>query len=235
MDEVVEAKVEEEKFSTFQLILIGLIVLLFAFNQYQLYKIPSGAIGRIVLSGDPMKDAIAIVIPTGTPKVYGNELGVSFDVPIESIEVLSTLDPAYGSKKIQLSGAELQRYIKIGTIPTIACEFCCGAKTLVTSAGKPTCGCEHSWAMRGLLAYLIQDHPEMSDDEIIVELARWKGLFFPKDMVNRFLQETQSGKYTADIAALLSVVDKDKLNLEALDTLSAPSNLQNLPQMVGGC
>jgi hypothetical protein len=33
--------------------------------------------------------------------------------------------------------------------------------------------------MRGLTKYLIKYHPEMSDEEIFEEIAKWKVLFFP--------------------------------------------------------
>jgi cytochrome c-type biogenesis protein CcmH/NrfF len=46
-------------------------------------------------------------------------------------------------------------------------------------AGGSACGCAHSFAMRGLAKYLVTEHPEMSDEEILSEIGKWKVLFFP--------------------------------------------------------
>ena len=196
---------------------------------------------NLALTGDPMQDAMAIVIPRGTP-FYGEGLAVSFDDPIRSLETIAQLDPAYGRNKVQLSEQEWARYITILTTPTITCEYCCGVKTAVTNEGRPTCGCKHSWAIRGLAAYLIKNYPELSNDEIMRELARWKSLFFPKQMIERYIQETQTGQYTPDIASLLLDVDEDKLEELKQTMVSQPesngntvSDIQNLPNMVGGC
>ena len=121
------------------------------------------------------------IIPTGTPAVYGEELGIKYDdVSVNdprkadaAIGVLGNLD-----NSISLSGEDLQRYINIGS--QISCEYCCGAKAIIFSDGKPACGCAHSYAMRGLAKYLIKNHgSEFSDDEILEEMGKWKVLFFP--------------------------------------------------------
>ena len=65
--------------------------------------------------------------------------------------------------------------------------------------------------MRGLAAYLIKNYPQLSDDEIKLEVVKWKGLFFPKQMIQRYIEETQTGQYTPDIAALLPEIDDEKL------------------------
>ena len=51
------------------------------------------------------------------------------------------------------------------------------------SNGQAACGCAHSYAMRGLAKYLLTKHPEMTNDEILNELGKWKTLFFP-DSIN---------------------------------------------------
>ena len=87
--------------------------------------------------------------------------------------ILENLD-----NSITFSGDDLQRYVKIGSM--IACEYCCGATTLVFSNGQPACGCAHSYAMRGVAKYLIKNHgTEYTDDQILEELGKWKVLFFP--------------------------------------------------------
>lgn len=236
----------------------ALVALIILFNQMQISQASalvglgngnglafksSSANTPLALTGNPTQDAMAIVIPRGTP-FYGEALGVSFEDPIRSLEIIAQLDPSYGRSKVQLTTQEEKaRYIDILTTPTITCEYCCGVKTAVTQDGRPTCGCKHSWAMRGLTAYLIKNHPQLSDDEIKKEVIRWKGLFFPKQMIQRYVEETQTGQYTPDIAALLLDVDEKKLNEMKQSIASgegaqgnvAASSINNLPSMVGGC
>lgn len=128
------------------------------------------------------------VIPTGVPAIYGAELGISFDKAAESIAPMSNID-----KTVTLQGDELQRYVSIAS--QTACEYCCGATTLVTPSGEPACGCEHSYAMRGLIKYLIQNHADWSDDAILKAANDWKAVFFPKETVNKALKlkAVQSG------------------------------------------
>lgn len=160
-----------------------------------------------MLTGDAVNDAIAIAIPTGVPDIYGKELGVSFDTPVESMAMLESIDR--GNRKITLTGNDLQRYVKIASMT--ACEYCCGATTLVFKDGRAACGCAHSAAMRGLIAYMIKNHPDTSDDKILEEANRWKALFFPKQSVQKVLDaQAKSGKLDA-------------------------SALNQIPQMVGGC
>ena len=237
--------------------IVALIAVLIIFNQVQISQasaligLSSGSLTLktsstktpVALTGDPTQDAIAIVIPRGTP-FYGEALGVSFDDPIRSLEIIAQLDPSYGRSKVQLSQEEKTRYIKIGTTPTVACEFCCGATTLVFKDGRPACGCKHSWAMRGLTAYLVKNYPQLSDEEITKEVIEWKGLFFPKQMIQRYVQETQTGQYTPDIAALLLDVDEEKLKKMKAAVASSgnqqgsgdtAASISDLPSMVGGC
>ena len=236
---------------------VALVAVLILFNQVQISQ-ASALAGlsspltfksfssktSLALTGDPSKDAFTVVIPRGVP-FYGEELGVSFEDPIKSLETIANLDPAYGRNKVQLDAAQKQRYISILTTPTITCEFCCGVKTAVTKTGEPACGCKHVWAIRGLAAYLIVNYPTLSDDEIKREVMKWKGLFFPKQMIQRYVQEVQSGQYTPDIAALLLSVDESKIKSAKTpsasgsntDTSAQPTSadINSLPDMVGGC
>lgn len=236
--------------------MVALAAVLILFNQVQISQASSlmsfksgltfksaSAKTPVALTGDPTKDAMAIIIPRGTP-FYGESLGVSFDDPIRSLEIIAQLDPAYGRNKVQLTAEERNRYIRIDTTPTITCEFCCGVKTAVTKDGSPTCGCKHSWAIRGLTAYLVKNYPQLSDDEIKKEVVKWKGLFFPKQMIQRYIQETQAGQYTPDIASLLLDVDEKKLKgmkspVASQDNAKSSGNtaasVNDLPSMVGGC
>ncbi len=119
--------------------------------------------------------------PKGIPPTYGAELGISFDDvsandPAKAdatIRKLATID-----QSVTLSGDQLNRYIKITN--QISCEYCCGVPAITDDKGNAACGCAHSYAMRGLGKYLIQKHgSELSDDQILEELGKWKALFFP--------------------------------------------------------
>lgn len=158
------------------------------------------------LTGSSLQSITEKVIPTGTPE-YGDEIGVSYDEPEESLSVLASYDVSIPTSS--LSTDELARYINIGT--QISCEFCCSVPAIITQTGQAACGCEHSIAMRGLAKYLIQNHPEYSDAEVLEELTKWKALFFPRQMIQREIQlQVQSGQIDASI-------------------------LDQLPDMVGDC
>lgn len=189
----------------------------------------------VELSGDITQDAIKLVISSGIPNIYGSELGVSFDFDKvqDSMNVLSQFDPTYGQKKITLAGDNLKRYVDIGL--KISCEYCCGAKSIIFQDGQAACGCAHSQAMRGLAAYLIQNHgQEYSNDEILRELARWKGMYFPKQMIQKLTSQFQNGNYTPDIAALILGLKLPNYG-QGSKSAPLPSDVENLPSMVGGC
>ncbi|PIN85111.1 MAG: hypothetical protein COV47_03840 [Candidatus Diapherotrites archaeon CG11_big_fil_rev_8_21_14_0_20_37_9] len=153
-------------------------------------------------------------LPKGTPRVYGDQLGVSFDKPVESLQILSALDgDLYENGVIKfadLSEQEQQDYIKIGM--SISCEYCCGAKYITAPNGQPACGCAHSAAMRGLAKYLVKYHRgEFTNDEILQELTLWKTMFFPKQMYQKAIEFQSAG------------------------TTGIPKALDQVPDMVGGC
>ncbi len=154
------------------------------------------------------------VIPRGTPAIYGDELKVSFDQPVEGMNALAKLDgdlfPDGQLKFADLAPNEQARYIKVGSM--IACEYCCGAKTLVLSNGKPACGCAHSAAMRGLAMYLLKNHAsEYTNEQLLQEMSNWKALFFPKQTIQKAMKLQAQGQG----------VNANSLN--------------QLPDMVGGC
>jgi|SRR3989338_2002591 len=158
-----------------------LIAMIFitAFNIFQIKQIV-GEGSSFGFSADS-KIAVNNVLPNGIPRIYGTELGVSFDdVSITDpqkadiiIKKVAALD-----NRIQLTSTEMQRYIPIAS--QISCEYCCGAEALIDRNGRAACGCAHSYAMRGLAKYLIQNHPnDFTDDQILEEMGKWKTLFFP--------------------------------------------------------
>lgn len=168
--------------------MIGLLifaVILLGVNALQMTGFKFGGAKTNVVGPVPIDDPISLegidVLPKGVPKIYGKELGVAYDAVSsanaqkadDTIKKLGVLD-----EKITLSGNDLKRYIAIAG--RISCEYCCGVDSIINKDGAAACGCAHSFAMRGLAKYLIQNHPkEFTDDEILSELGKWKTLFFP--------------------------------------------------------
>ncbi len=227
-----------------QKIAVGLIVLLLLNNQAMALQLGRQMLGiepgaPVELSGDFAQDISALVIPQSLP-FYGPELGLDFsnlNAINTSIRKMGVMAPQQGSTPLELTETEMQRYVAIGTEPTITCEFCCGVKTLVRKDGSPTCGCAHSIAMRGTAAYLIQNYPEMSNADISYELVRQKGLYFPKQMQQRLAEQLagDTTDFTPDISYLtqnLSATELGDLQSKAQGSGFQPSDS---PGMVGGC
>lgn len=212
-------------------VMVAAVTVLLLLNQWQIMALSDsgGAQSKgtklsVKLSGDTVQDAIKAVIPTGTPE-YGLELGVSFDDPINSLNTLAKLSTQIPTDS--LTPEEKQRYININT--KISCEFCCGVSANVDSTGRNLCGCSHAHSFSGLSKYLIKNHPgEWTDDEILLELTRWKSLYYPKNMVEKAVAALENGLELTP--AVLN--DRDLLKkVSAGDTTS----IGELPTMVGGC
>ena len=154
---------------------------LFLFNQWHMMAIHSLLPNALAAGWDSGGMPVATsgvatdVLPHGVPAQYGAVLGVSFDDAAAAMPILQKFDSESGT--ITLTSALQQRYIAIAS--RTACEFCCGATTLVFTDGKPACGCAHSGAMRGVARYLLQNYPQMTDTQILAEVNRWKAAFFP--------------------------------------------------------
>lgn len=243
-----DGKHEQHK-GTDSLILYAVIFVAFAllaFNQYMIFQISgsldnakaSSASNQLGLGGGlsggsggavalSQEEVLNKIIPRGVPRVYGPELGVSFEDPVGSLPKLAALD-----KSITLSGEKLERYIKVGL--QISCEYCCGAEAIIFKNGEAACGCQHSYAMRGLAKYLLQNHAsEFSDAEILAELGKWKTLFFPKQILQKALV-FQSKGMALDVTDLTS---NKYRGFEKQQTTQggAAGGASNLPNMVGGC
>jgi len=152
------------------------------------------------------EDAIAVMIPTGTPD-YGAAMGVSFDDPVNSLQLME--NGYYALKEqAQADAAVWDRYLSLATEPRgISCEFCCGVGAIgVTADGTLRCGCAHNPAAHAVALWLIMN-TDYSDAEVLREVYKWKALWFPKDMVGLALE--------------IAGGDTDVL--------------QDLPGMVGGC
>lgn len=171
--------------NTNKLIMGLLIATLFmvAFNSYKIGQLEDISIPTV--TGGIATTAVSDIIPAGVPKIYGQELQVSFDdiSPNDPYNADSTIRKlAQLDNGISLEGEDLERYINIlyRKENGISCEYCCGARAIIFENGEPACGCAHSYAMRGLAKYLITNHGnKYSDDEILEEVAKWKTMFFP--------------------------------------------------------
>lgn len=184
---------------------------------------PSGDALSVINGADNADTAKKSIMMQGVPKIYGQELGVNFDSVEASMNIMANLDASI--KFSDLTKEHQERYLDIGG--KIACEFCCGVKTLIFSNGEAACGCAHSQAMRGLAKYLLQKHSqEYTDSSLLLELTKWKAQYFPQQMVAR-------------AASLINAkLPLNATNLNTNNPSATPvetSGKTNLPSMVGGC
>ncbi|MBS3151347.1 hypothetical protein J4443_03145 [Candidatus Woesearchaeota archaeon] len=161
-----------------QIGMIAVLALVIMFNAGRIYS-SSGSAGVTGLATGIEAVSASDIIPKGTPKVYGAELGVKYDDITPNNPRLAdlTISKLAQYENTELNSEQMQRYIKIGS--SISCEYCCGAEAIIFPNGQRACGCAHSFAMRGLAKYLLIKHPDMSDEAILSELGKWKVLFFP--------------------------------------------------------
>lgn len=220
MEEKKQEPLKKRKFiENFDLYLIFALVALILFNQWQITSIAGvntmSRTGTISSSG---------VIPTGIPAVYGKELNLKYDdvspnnpsAADAAIKKMAVYD-----NSISLTGDKLQRYID--TVSQISCEYCCGAQSIIFNNGKAACGCAHSGAMRGLAKYLFTKHPEMTNDQILEELGKWKTLFFPEIMAQKADVLKQKG------------IELNYINLASNKYRGIEKGQSSSGSMVGGC
>ena len=211
------------------IVLAGLLI----FNGVKIYGANGNITGNAIATGIGTVSALS-VLPEGTPEIYGSELGVSFnDVSASNPQLAdATMAKLTKYEDMQLNKEQMERYVKIGS--SIACEYCCGAKTLVFSNGERACGCAHSYAMRGLAKYLLTKHPEMSDIEILNELGKWKVLFFPGVHEKKAEVLKANGiDYTNKTVGYVYLASNIYRGAENQATASAAGSGGS--QMVGGC
>jgi hypothetical protein len=154
------------------------------------------------------QDAISMMIPTGTPE-YSEALGgITFDDPVTSMEYLAKWYSTLNSEIKQDNPEIWQRYLNLAAEPRgISCEFCCGVGPAgITKEGRSKCGCKHNPAVLALTQGLMKN-TDYSDAQILKEALKWKSMWFPRNMVG--------------------------LAMEVAGT--DPSQLKELPGMVGGC
>ena len=132
---------------------------------------------------DPAEAARVVMVPTGKP-FYAPE-GISFDDPVAALAGWQKYE-----ESTQLSGELEARWQKI--ISTMTCDYCCGGPTRVTTINQ--CGCRHAKAYRSVAKYLVANYGDKySDDEIIGELQRWKGAWYPRGVIEDYLLGTGRG------------------------------------------
>jgi hypothetical protein len=193
-------------------------------------------------TGNPTQDAINAVIPTGVPNYVlegpGSErlAGITFDDPIVSQKVWASL---LGSKRfgtqneVILNEEETARYERM--VSTFTCDYCCGGPTSVTPINR--CGCAHSYAWQGQAKFFIHYYPELSDEQIMGEMTKWKALWYPQGMIQDYM--VYNGQMSAQqLTHGGSIGIKQQfLNAEGGDasTQATAVPLDELPSMVGGC
>ncbi len=205
------------------IVLAGLLI----FNGVKIYGANGNITGNAIATGIGTVSALS-VLPEGTPEIYGSELGVSFnDVSASNPQLAdATMAKLTKYEDMQLNKEQMERYVKIGS--SIACEYCCGAKTLVFSNGERACGCAHSYAMRGLAKYLLTKHPDMTDEQILNELGKWKVLFFPGVHEKKAEVLKANGIDYTNYINLASNIYRGAEN-------QATTSSSGSSQMVGGC
>jgi hypothetical protein len=208
-----------------QIALISVLAIVLVFNAGKIYN----QTGKGIATGIGIVSALD-VLPKGAPNVYGTELGVTYDdVSANSPKLAdATMQKLAAYEDMQLNSEQMERYVKIGS--SIACEYCCGAQTLVFSNGERACGCAHSYAMRGLAKYLLTEHSEITDLEILDELAKWKVLFFP-GIHEKKAEALKAGG--VDYTNYVNLASNLYRGAENSATVSSSSSGNS--QMVGGC
>lgn len=216
---------KEESKNLYIIILIVAVAAVMIFNQWQLSSLKIGgggfikivsaeevdkitSTGQAVASLFPVEeisseeDAIAMMIPQGTPE-YGEAMGISFDDPVNSMNLLAKSYNAVKQDTKQNYPEVWQRYLNLATKPVgISCEFCCGVGPIgITKSGDLRCGCQHNPAVQTLTMLLMKD-TNYDDAEVLREVMKWKSLFFPRDMVELALKAS-GGKVETNLPGMV--------------------------------
>ena len=194
-------------------------------------------------TGDSTQDAISAVVPTGTPS-YALEgpgaekiKGASFDDPITSQKVWASLlgSKRFGSANaIQLTQEEEKRWNKLTSVFT--CDFCCGGPNSVTTINR--CGCAHSYAWQGMAKFFIKYYPQYTNEQIMGEMTKWKGLWYPQGMIQDYLvytgqQDASTLTHGGSIGIKQQFLQQAPNNQKQTNAQATP--IDQLPSMVGGC
>ncbi len=176
-------------------------------------------------TGDQVQDAINTVIPVGAPFYAQNEAaGASFDDPLSALKIWGNAEGA-----VQLDAAQTERWNRLVNQQT--CDYCCGSPNRVTVVNR--CGCAHAAAARGISKFLVKYHGDQySDEEILGESRRWQALFYPKGLIQNHMVFIGA----ADPSTVAN--QGGGLGIQAQfsgQTGSGAINLDQMPEMVGGC
>ena len=204
-----------------QVVIITILAMLLVYNGVKIFGNENSQTGLATGIGTVSASEI---IPKGIPAIYGSELSVSYDdvSPNNPRLADATIQKLTAYEDEKLNGVQMERYKKIGN--SIACEYCCGAESLIFSNGERACGCAHSYAMRGLAKYLLINHPDMTDLEILNELGKWKVLFFPG------IHEQK-----AQVLEAQGIDSSDYINLASNKYRGIEKGQASGGAMVGGC
>jgi len=126
----VVSKESNQGINKITLLLVGAALVLMIFNQFQLMSIKASEAGIPLATG--VATVAASVSPTGTPKVYGSEIGIKYDDidpddPQKADKTIAKLQKY--DETITLKGKDLERYVTIAS--QISCEYCCGAGSII--------------------------------------------------------------------------------------------------------
>jgi len=183
-------KLIKERQHTITTMLILATLVMFLFNSVQINSVhtmmmqPTLSANEQTSTRTPLRAAPSDIIPTGVPEIYGEDLNFAYDDidPYDAVKANAAIKKFSNlDKSLTVEGTTLERYITIlyKEYGGMSCEFCCGARSIIFENGKPACGCAHSFAMRGLTKYLLLNHPDIDNEEILEEVGKFKILFFP--------------------------------------------------------
>lgn len=212
--------------------LLIIAMLIMAFNAYQISALKNMDSMDVSKSSSGYtkvsKQAKSDIIPTGVPDIWGKELDFSYDDidpydPASANAAISKLSDI--DRSLELPSDLVERYVNIlfRNGGGISCEFCCGAKSVIFENGGPACGCAHSFAMRGLTKYLLVNHPDMSDEDILTDVGKLKVLFFPGIHESKAAVMEQKG------------IDVDYISLTTNENRGIERGQTSGGSMVGGC
>ena len=134
-------------------------------------------------TGDALADAKVVMIASGKPFYAPDD--ISFDDPINAQKKWGAYE-----QSISLTGELEQRYQWL--ISNMACSYCCGGPTNVTTINR--CGCAHAKAAKGFFKFMLQNYGDKySNDQLLGEGHRWYAIWYPKGMLEDYLLSTGKG------------------------------------------
>lgn len=196
---------------------------------------------------NPTQEAVQAQIPKGTPWYVSDASetetlqGISFDDPLTSQKKWAQFlgGRRFGGKKLELTPEQEKRWEQITNMFT--CDYCCGGPKSVTRIAH--CGCAHSYAWQGMARFFIKYYGDKySDEEIMGEMTKWKGIWYSKGMVMDYLvfKEYEPGesvlkKLNPPQGGGIGIVQQFSTGSVQGESTANTGDLEDLPGMVGGC